>query len=922
MAAEFVGGALLSAFLQVAFDRLASRQCESQKNLSVISVVSMGGMGKTTLAQLVYNDGKIKDEFEVRVWVCVTEEFDVFKVTRTVLEQITMLSDDTKDLNMLQLKLKEELMGKKFLLVLDDVWNENYLNWEVLQSPFIYGAPGSKILVTTRSEKVASTMRCAKPHHLNHLSEEDSWSLFAKHALHDRDSCSNSGFEEIGRKVVKKCKGLPLALKTIGSLLYTKMSSEEWNGILTSEIWDLSEEEINIIPALRLSYQYLPSHLKRCFAYCSLLPKDYEFDKDYLVQLWMDENLLQFYQQNKSMKEIGDECFNDLLSRSFFQRSSGDTTQFVMHDLINDLAKCVSGQFCLRLEEDEDVKKVRKMPLGLGKLKNLEVLSSYYVGRGGESNITELAELNLRGSLHVEELQNVVHPMDALSANFRNKVHLEKLSLTWSMNNGGSQKERDVLEKLQPHTNLKRLCINNYSGTRFPDWFGNNHLCNIVSMKLINCKYCFILPPLGILSSLKELCIKGLDGIVVIGPEFYGNNSSAPFGSLQVLKIKKMVELEEWECERAPEAFPCLEVLYIKDCEKLRKQLPIQLPSLQRLEITNCRQLVSSLPLVPAIDKLQLKNCGNLKWKSFPFTLKTLRIGGSCMEKSLLENLHEMMLVHTCLKSFTVGNCPRMEFPVGHSLAFLAKVYILDSCDALRTFQLDLFPKLVSLKLHGCRNFERFSTSEGHHLSLNSLATLEIHRCPKLRSLPKGFTAPKLEVLDISQLESLTSLPDHMHILFPSLRSMALANLEVESFPEGSLPSNLRSLVIRFCPKLMASRMKWNLNTTSLVSLVIIDENMQCFPDKCLLPPALEELHIQGCSNLQTFDHEGLCHLASLKLLSVVDCPKLEGLPKKGLPSSLGTLAIRGNCPLIKQRCQKQSGKDIPWVEIDDEIIM
>ncbi|XP_054816657.1 putative disease resistance RPP13-like protein 1 [Prosopis cineraria] len=135
----------------------------------------MGGLGKTTLAQLVYNDRMAMDEFDIKAWVCVSDEFDVLRVTKTIYEAITMSRDDTNDLNVLQIKLKQRLSQKRFLIVLDDVWNENFMLWEALQSPFNHGAPGSKIIPTTRSVKVVSTMRSSKIHSLKPLPEGDSW---------------------------------------------------------------------------------------------------------------------------------------------------------------------------------------------------------------------------------------------------------------------------------------------------------------------------------------------------------------------------------------------------------------------------------------------------------------------------------------------------------------------------------------------------------------------------------------------------------------------------------------------------------------------------------------------------------------------------------------------------------------------------
>ena len=119
--------------------------------------------------------------------------------------------------------------------------------------------------------------------------------------------------------------------------------------VLNSEIWDLSNNEI--LPVLMLSYYFLPSHLKQCFAYCSIFPKDYEFEKENLILLWMAESFLQQSEGEKTMEEVGDGYFHDLSSRSFFQRSRSHKSYFVMHDLINDLAQLVSHKSCVQLKD-------------------------------------------------------------------------------------------------------------------------------------------------------------------------------------------------------------------------------------------------------------------------------------------------------------------------------------------------------------------------------------------------------------------------------------------------------------------------------------------------------------------------------------------------------------------------------------------
>ncbi|KAL5159548.1 putative disease resistance RPP13-like protein 1 [Glycine soja] len=323
---------------------------DTDEKLSILSIVGMGGLGKTTLAQLVYNDPRIVSKFDVKAWICVSEEFDVFNVSRAILDTITDSTDHGRVLEIVQRRLKEKLADKKFLLVLDDVWNVSRPKWEAVQNALVCGALGSKILVTTRSQKVASTMR-SEQHHLQQLEEDYCWKLTATHAFGGGNPQLNPECNEIGMKIVEKYRGLPLAWKSMGSLLHKKSFVSDWENILKSEMWEIEDSEI--VPALALSYHHLPPHLKTCFAYCALFPKDYEFDKECLIQLWMAENFLKCHQGSKSPEEVGQQYFNDLLSRSFFQQSSENKEVFVMHKLLNDLAKYVGGDIYFMLEVDQ-----------------------------------------------------------------------------------------------------------------------------------------------------------------------------------------------------------------------------------------------------------------------------------------------------------------------------------------------------------------------------------------------------------------------------------------------------------------------------------------------------------------------------------------------------------------------------------------
>ncbi|XP_028090229.1 putative disease resistance RPP13-like protein 1 [Camellia sinensis] len=349
----------------------------SDNNIGVIPIVGMGGIGKTTLAQMVYKDETVKEYFNLKAWVCVSNEFDIMKITKTIYDSVTSQTCSFNNLDQAQVELQKALAGRKFLIILDDVWNEDYNAWNVLKKPFNDGAQGSKVVVTTRNRDIATMMATVELHNVKILSDEDCWSLFAQHAFANTSIDANPNLVSIGKKIVEKCKGLPLAARTLGGLLRNKVRDEEWVNVLRSKIWDLPHNKSDILPALRLSYHDLPSHLKQCFAYCSIIPNDYEFEEEELVLLLMAEGFI-IQQKEKQMEDVGAEYFHELLSRSFFQPSStSKSSKFVMHDLINDLAQVVARDTCFRIEDrlkDQDQYK------NLKKARHSSYMQQYYEG--------------------------------------------------------------------------------------------------------------------------------------------------------------------------------------------------------------------------------------------------------------------------------------------------------------------------------------------------------------------------------------------------------------------------------------------------------------------------------------------------------------------------------------------------------------
>ncbi|KAG1347317.1 disease resistance protein RGA2-like [Cocos nucifera] len=308
---------IFDLLLHLADEPESSNKCgsgtSSYPSLGVLPIVGIGGVGNIALAQLIYNHERAVKHFEPRKWVYVSDNFDVKRISKElvygesskeqelVYESVYAHRDDIS-LDGILRRLKYATRNQRFLLVLDDVWDETGSAWEKLRSVLTSGAKGSMVLVTTQSPVVAKVMGTMDPIELNCLQEDDYRRLFEHCAFGDQilEEERRERLQAIGRKISEKLHGLPLAGRVLGSLLKTKLDEDHWKIILESEWWEQEYVLDNILPSLALSYEHMNANLKQCFAYCSIFPKSYKFEKDRLVEMWMAQGFLQEQESGKN----------------------------------------------------------------------------------------------------------------------------------------------------------------------------------------------------------------------------------------------------------------------------------------------------------------------------------------------------------------------------------------------------------------------------------------------------------------------------------------------------------------------------------------------------------------------------------------------------------------------------------------------
>uniref|UniRef100_M1B376 Disease resistance protein Gpa2 n=1 Tax=Solanum tuberosum TaxID=4113 RepID=M1B376_SOLTU len=297
--------------------------------LEVVSIVGMGGIGKTTLADKIYNDPFIMSHFDIRAKATVLQEYCAKKVLLSLLSSTNGKIDEHQDDGQLADRLQKSLKGRRYLVVIDDIWTEQA--WDDIKLCFPDCNCGSRILLTTRNMEVAEYASSGKPpNQMRLLNVDESWKLLQREVF--VKNCFSPEFEQLGKQIALKCGGLPLAIVVIAGLLSKIVEAfDQWTSVAENVSSAVStDHNVQCMRVLALSYHHLPNHLRVCFLYFAMFPEDTVIFVNKLVKLWAAEGFLKV-EMMKSIEEVAEKCVKDLIDRNlifvhseFFHKGSSD----------------------------------------------------------------------------------------------------------------------------------------------------------------------------------------------------------------------------------------------------------------------------------------------------------------------------------------------------------------------------------------------------------------------------------------------------------------------------------------------------------------------------------------------------------------------------------------------------------------------
>ncbi|TYJ44802.1 hypothetical protein E1A91_A02G009200v1 [Gossypium mustelinum] len=834
------------------------------RTVSVVPIVGMAGIGKTTLARLVYHDVDVERRFDVRFWVCVSDDFNVKRILREMLEHDMNYQQTSipQNLNALTEKLKGKIEQAKrgneqikYLLVLDDVWNVE--QWDELMWCLeeVNKNRGNKVIVTTRIEDVALKVETLpnQRHQPGKLKDEECWSIIKEKAC--GDSPISQSLVLIGEEIAKQCHGVPLAAKVIGGTMRKiERSRAAWLKIQKSDVWD------SVYSVLRLSLDHLSSPcLKKCFAYCAMFPKDFCFRKEQLIQLWMAEG---FLGGSKEMMDTGNRYFHELLSNSLFQDEGKDRCGNIltckMHDLVHDLALSVSKFETLIFQENsscstDEVSHIRHLSIG-------------YDGESLPIILTAVAP----------KLHSLFSEIDVFKKLSRTFTSLRVLKFSGA----------DILELPASLGELKHLRYMDISKT---------------SIKVLpqSITKLYMLQTLRFMGCRELAFPDGLRNLISLKHIHFDQRSSQPIELRHLITLQTLPMFFVRDNELHLDALECLNELggqlkicdlqSVRDKEEARKanlRLKTKLCKVifEWINFSNdtCEEVLEGLQPHSGLQSLIVWNYGGEKlpsWMSRPVHGSNIVGISNCINCKSLPPLGQLnSLKFLALRNMEKVKCIGNEFYCdgsnqGQKEVFPAlKTFILWRLENLKewtaTAAAIMFPCLEELFVSSCRLLKSVPLT-GQCLSLKKLC---VEDCSRLSSIGDGLaTSTLLEELTIVKCPNLCSIPNLNG--FSALRSVYVSDCGIlEIIPIAGICSSLKEFCISKCNRLSK-----------------IGEGLSTFT-------SLEELKLSGCAKLSSIPD--LEEFSSLRILDISDCEELETIPIRERCSSLEKLQV-SSCPKL-----------------------
>ncbi|XP_006660573.2 putative disease resistance protein RGA3 [Oryza brachyantha] len=809
------------------------------ENVCVLPIVGSGGVGKTTLVHQIFNEKRIQDHFDQQIWLCVSDGFDEKKLITRLLCSLADNELKSDDLSCLQRFLTNGIIhhSKRFLLVLDDmqedVCKEEFNGWKGFLAPLECARPGSTILVTTRSLKVAEHLGTKKHFVLDGLPEESLWELFRMHAFGSDYTNRNQELEGIGRSIVARLNGSSLGAKILGRLLSLKLDGIYWKSILESELWDLPHQEvISSNPALLLSYQYMPSPLRHCFSFCSLYPKGYSLEAELLVNCWVAVGLVAPY-GDMLAADIGHLYFQQLVDRSFLQRVT--SSKYVMHGLLYDMAHQISSSECFVIKGSGDLSRIPP------KVRHVSIL-----------NYSGLSSSDLESLQNYSTLRSVVCigiNSDALTASvletwFNHLTNIRMLKFI-------SCQPKEIPGNVGNLICLRYLDISSCELEVLPDSFWRLHKLEILDAQ--NCRFDCVPKEIVKLVNLRKVRLKG--GLI------------DQLGC--VPGVGKLIFLQEMPYYAVDDT-PGRRIEELENMNHLRGALEIS----GLHHVTGKEQAAGA-----SLDKKIHLDTLTLSWHDSIRPDKH----NSNLEMEVLESLRPSPSIKNLEMRFYMGSGFNPSwFYMGsefHPIWFLYGKEDEPISGRLESLSISSCPNIVSLFVTETSS----SSSNGSSPVFRSLTKLCITWCRKLRSLDNlldPLLLPKIRVIQISNCEELASLPTDQLGEFAHLEDLEVSHCWSLGWERGlTLPSSLKSLKLEACGEPMdpaLSRGLRGLPAITTLELQFCSGLESIGAEVWSGLTSLRRLKIFCCQELSSIG--GAESIARVEEVDIRHCPKLTEL--------------------------------------------